>query len=337
MAIFNQVERIMKQLIQGVSLGLVFAIVASSAQAKVFVGASHDITDFAGGSEVSTHGTFIEAVNLLNNNVGGVGVSTTINGVLFKGTQPGSFYEVEPDMTQTFANASFVYHGGSDFVGSWSSGGAYATLANSQIYNFDDGNTNYGDGFGVVNLSPGQLYELQIFMLDDRSGINKTFPLQFEMIHFQGDTDHFDDLLDGSPEEAAAQLGFISGVTLVGGSGANGEIATVTFAIDPGFNGLFVNTYSDGAFNGMQLRSVTLPDLDADNDVDGNDYLVAQRGLGTQYTAADLAAIRQLFGTVLSTPVAGSVPEPSTVTLVSLVVAVAQRSVRGRRRQRVPA
>jgi len=83
-----------------------------TALAANFSGASHDITDFANGSEVSTRGTFIEAVNLLNDNVGGVGVSTTINGVLFKGTQPGQFHEG----AESFANASFVYHGGDGYA-----------------------------------------------------------------------------------------------------------------------------------------------------------------------------------------------------------------------------
>jgi len=71
--------------------GLCATLLASSALAANFSGSSHDITDFANGSEVSTAGTLIDAVNLLNDNVGGVGVSTTINGVLFKGTAPGQF------------------------------------------------------------------------------------------------------------------------------------------------------------------------------------------------------------------------------------------------------
>ena len=60
-------------------------LMTTAGRAATFSGSSADITDFAGGSEVSTAGTLIDAVNLLNDNVGGVGVSTTINGVLFKG------------------------------------------------------------------------------------------------------------------------------------------------------------------------------------------------------------------------------------------------------------
>ena len=61
---------------------------------------------------MSTRGTFVEAVNLLNDNVGGVGVSTTINGVLFKGTAPGQFFEGG----ESFGDASFVYHGGDPYA-----------------------------------------------------------------------------------------------------------------------------------------------------------------------------------------------------------------------------
>jgi len=313
------------------ALGLASVCLCSSAGAALFVGSSADITDFANGSEVSTNGTLIDAVNLLNANVDGVGVSTTINGVLFKGTQPGAFHEGAED----FANASFVYHGGSDFASSdlWTSGGAYDTLADSQIYDVDNGTINYGDGFGVVNLTPGQLYELQIFMLDDRSGINKTFPLQFQMIQFTGEADQFVPVAE--PDQAAAELGFLSGIT-IGGNGvtqANGEIATVTFSIDAPFNGIFVNSWDGGAYNGMQLRSVSLAgDLDADNDVDGNDFLVWQRGLGTEYTADTLDAIRAQFGVNLNGAGVSAVPEPSSAALALAVGAVLFKASGLRRR-----
>jgi hypothetical protein len=229
------------------------ALAATAAHAAVFIGSSADITDFADGSEVSTRGQLVDAVNLFNANVGGVGVSTTINGVLFKGTQPGAFHEgAEP-----FAQASFVYHGGEGYAdsGLWSSGGAYDTLADSQIYNVDNGNVNTGDGFGIVNLTPGAFYELQVFMLDDRSGINKTFPLQIQQAAFTG---NFDELDSNTP---AVEIGYMPGIT-IGGNGvtqANGEIATLVFSIDAGFNGLLVNSWDGGAYNGMQLRLLPEP------------------------------------------------------------------------------
>jgi hypothetical protein len=228
------------------------ALMATAARAASFTGSSADITDFAGGSEVSHAGTYISAVNLLNDNVGGVGVSTTINGVLFKGTQPGQYHEG----AGTFANSSFVYHGGDGAAGGlWSSGGAYGTLADSQIYNIDNPNANTGDGYGVINLTPGTVYQLQVFMLDDRSGVSKTFPVQFQQVKWAG---AFDNIDNSSP---ASEIGFVPGIT-VGGNGvtqANGEILTAYFTIDPGYNGLLVNTWDNGAFNGMQLRQVPEP------------------------------------------------------------------------------
>jgi hypothetical protein len=309
---------------------LVAAGLCSSVAAATFVGSSVDITDFANGSEVSTHGTLIDAVNLLNDNVDGIGVGTTINGVYFKGTQPGAFHEGGED----FANASFVYHGGSDYhdSGLWTSGGAYDALADSQLYDVDNGSINYGDGFGVVNLVPGQLYELQIFMLDDRSGVSKTFPLQFQMIQFTGESDQFVPVAE--PDQQAAELGYIPDIT-IGGNGntqANGEIATVTFSIDAPFNGIFVNSWNGGAYNGMQLRSVSLSgDLDADNDVDGADFLTWQRGFGSQYNAATLDAIKAQFGTNLNGTGVSAVPEPCSAILVTLAgIALFNRASRRR-------
>ena len=48
----------------------------------------------------------------------------------------------------------------------------------------------------------------------------------------------------------------------IGGNGvtqANGEIATVYFTIDAGYNGLLVNPWGSGAFSGLQLRQVPEP------------------------------------------------------------------------------
>jgi hypothetical protein len=230
----------------GASLG------TATAQAATFNGSSADITDFAGGTEVSTLGTLVDAVKVLNHNVDNVGVNTTINGVLFKGTQPGQFHEG----AESFANASFVYHTGQGYADGnlWTSGGAYDTLADSQIFQTDN-TAPAGEGYGVVNLLPGTLYQLQMFMLDDRSGINKTFPVQFEQVKWAGSFDNID---NSSPP---TQIGFISDIT-IGGNGvtqANGEIATVYFTIDAGYNGLLVNPWGDGAFSGLQLRQIPEP------------------------------------------------------------------------------
>ena len=237
----------------GAAALLIVGAATLPASAALFQGWSADITDFSGGSEVSLNGTLIDAVNLGNDNVSGVGVSTTINGVLFKGTQPGAWHEG----ADSFAEASFVYHGGENYAASglWESGGTYDTLADSQIYNVDNPNVNAGDGYGVVNLVPGQRYELQVLMLDDRSGIDKTFPLQIQETAFTGSYDTQDSNV------TPIEIGYIDGVT-IGGAGAtqaNGEIATIRFSIDPGYNGLLVNSWNGGSYSGMQLRLIPEP------------------------------------------------------------------------------
>lgn len=314
------------------SLACSIALLASSAGAATFHGVSADITDFVNGSEVSTRGTLVDAVNLINDNVGGVGVSTIINGVLFKGTQPGAYHEG----AESFAEASFVYHGGDGYADAnlWTSGGAYDVLADSQIYNVDNGNVNFGDGYGVINLVPGQLYELQVFMLDDRSGINKTFPLQFQQAAFTGTFDELD------PNTPAVEIGYMEGIS-IGGNGvtqANGEIATITFSVDPGYNGLLVNTWNSGAFNGMQLRTIdaTPGDLDLNGLVDGNDFLVWQRGYGVQYDESHLNDIKANYGTGSgATASVANVPEPAGLTLLASAAGLlwrGRRKLNSRRR-----
>ena len=307
-----------------------------------FSGSSHDITDFANGSEVSTRGTFVEAVNLLNDNVGGVGVSTTINGVFFKGTAPGQFFEGG----ESFGDASFVYHGGDPYSdpGLWTSGGAYGTLADSQIYNMDNPNANSGDGFGVVNLTPGTLYQLQVFMLDDRSGVSKTFPLQFQQVAWTGNFDQIDNT------NPPVEIGYMQGIT-IGGNGvtqANGEIATVYFTIDSGYNGLLVNSWDNGAFNGMQLRTVGLQgDYDGNGSVGPEDYNVWRASYGTTNSnadgnldgvvdAADYAVWRHAMnagsGAGSGTLNSAAVPEPSAVLLASAAFGLIGSTFARRRR-----
>jgi hypothetical protein len=270
---------------------LLTLLCVTPARAALFGGSHAPITDYDNGSEVSTNGTLVSAVNLLNDTDGvdmGPGVSTTINGVLFQGTQPGQFFE-GGDPSNSFGGKSFVYHGGENASGSflWNSGGAYETLARSQIYNTDDGNIDVGDGFGVVNLTPGIQYELQVFMLDDRAGIAKTFPLQFQQVQWAGNLDQ----LNKNPDETVigTSIGFMPGITIGGDTVNKGEIATVKLSIDPEFNGLLVNTWDNGAFNGMQLRSLgPVGDYDGNGSVGPEDYDTWKANFGsTEELAAD--------------------------------------------------
>jgi hypothetical protein len=316
----------------------VFAAFAPAAQ---FSGAAHNITDFANGSEVSTVGTYVSGVNLLNDNVGGVGVDTTINGVLFKNTAPGQFFEGGG----SFANSSFVYHGGDGFADPnlWSSGGAYDTLADSQIFNIDDPNVNAGDGYGVINLTPGTRYLLQVFMLDDRAGVSKTFPVQFQQVEWTGNFDQIDNT------NPPVEIGYLDNIA-IGGNGvthATGEIATVAFTIDSGYNGMLVNTWNNGAFNGMQLRQLGVAgDYSGNGTVGPEDYAIWRSSFGS---TTNLAADGNLDGVVdaadyvvwraaLAGPGAGSgsslksaaVPEPNTI-LIAAVITILGSIFRSRR------
>jgi hypothetical protein len=67
-------------------------------------------------------------------------------------------------------------------------------------------------------------------------------------------------------------------------------------------------------------------DFDGDNDVDGADFLVWQRGVGTTHNAATLALWKANFATAVGA--AGAVPEPATAGLVAAAlvgIAVARR------------
>jgi hypothetical protein len=330
------------------ALALATLCCAAPAGAAVFGGSHAPITDYANGSEVATNGTLISAVNLLNDTGGvdgGPGISTTINGVLFQGTQPGQYFE-GGDATNTFSGKSFVYHGGDPYQSAslWSSGGAYTTLAQSQLYNTDNGNIDVGDGYGIVNLTPGIQYELQVFMLDDRAGIAKTFPLQFQQVEWTGELDHLATNPDNSV--VGSVIGYMPGVTIGGDTANKGEIATVKFSIDPGYNGMLVNTWDNGAFNGMQLRSLgLLGDYDQNGSIGPGDYQAWKNSFGSTSNlnadgngngvvdAADYTIWRDRVtggGAGSGGLSLGAVPEPGT-GLMACVAMVMVGAVRARR------
>jgi len=90
----------------------------------------------------------------------------------------------------------------------------------------------------------------------------------------------------------------MQGIT-IGGNGvtqASGEIATVTFTIDAGYNGLLVNSWDNGAFNGMQLRALGLAgDYDSNGSVGPEDFALWRANLGS---TSNLAADGNLNGVV---------------------------------------
>ena len=319
-----------------VAPALALLVFGATARGAYFGGTHADITDFANGSEVSTRGTLIDAVNLANDG-SNPSEDVTINGVYFKGMYPGFFHEWGED----FADASFVYHGGWGYVhpSLWEEGGAYDLLADSQIYAMDSWEIDYGDGFGVVNLVPGEMYELQIFMLDSRDSQDKTFPIQVNQATWTG---NYDEYVQYDP--APPTLGWMSGIT-IGGAGttqANGEIATMVFSIDEGFNGLFVNTWDNGAFNGMQLRLLGVAgDYDGSGTVDEDDYAMWKSEYGTVgesaadgnfdgvVDAADYTMWRNNY-VPAAAGVTAIVPEPASLVVGLIAVATVSRLRRRR-------
>jgi hypothetical protein len=84
----------------------------------------------------------------------------------------------------------------------------------------------------------------------------------------------------------------------------------------------------------LEYMEIRLPgggvdvDLDNDNDVDGNDFLLIQRGLGSTTNAATIAEWKTKFGGPPATGAAAGVPEPSTALLAGCGLAL----IRCRRR-----
>ncbi|MEO2049474.1 MAG: lamin tail domain-containing protein [Pirellulales bacterium] len=73
---------------------------------------------------------------------------------------------------------------------------------------------------------------------------------------------------------------------------------------------------SPGTFD----NSVISADFDEDGDVDGYDFLIWQRGVGTTDDAAYLAAWQDQFGSTTATAATSAVPEPTSLMLLGLAL-----------------
>jgi hypothetical protein len=109
---------------------------------------------------------------------------------------------------------------------------------------------------------------------------------------------------------------------------------TVTDGTDPAkvYTNSFSNLFAYGGDVGLLAHgegaafydnlSITLAgqtvtaDLDADSDVDGNDFLLIQRSLGSTTDASTVVAWKSAFGTLPATPNITAVPEPTSPILL---------------------
>jgi hypothetical protein len=111
--------------------------------------------------------------------------------------------------------------------------------------------------------------------------------------------------------------------TLIDYSGSfTGSVSNITLGSVP--TGFTYRLFSDASSQSIDLEVTAPGDFNHDGTVDGADYVVFRKGLGTTYSPTDYDTLRTHFGQTY-TPGAGAivntaVPEPST--LVPLIAAV---------------
>jgi hypothetical protein len=115
------------------------------------------------------------------------------------------------------------------------------------------------------------------------------------------------------------------------------EFATAGDGSFANFNLYYLGLQTDAGAGLVDLEiefvRIALPgragDFNGDNVVDGQDFLVWQRGLGTQYNANDLAAWRTNYG-VPASAAAQAIPEPASAALALGFIAAATTMARGK-------
>lgn len=101
-----------------------------------------------------------------------------------------------------------------------------------------------------------------------------------------------------------------------------GSTETITIPYSFLLGGSFEGTLLEGQI--VASRSLgAAGDFDGDGDIDGSDFLIWQRGLGTTFTASDLADWQSAYGNPLSANSASAaVPEPSGLGLALLLALI---------------
>lgn len=116
---------------------------------------------------------------------------------------------------------------------------------------------------------------------------------------------------------------------------ANAPAGSVNVRISVGATGLGFNVdpKQSAFFDDFSLQGPApgVPgDWDNDLDVDGNDFLIIQRGLGTTTTAADIATWKANFGTHPVVGATGAVPEPASFAGAAILALAGLHAARRR-------
>ncbi len=199
--------------------------------------------------------------------------------------------------------------------------------------------------FTIDNVGFGELFnprDVEITLKNNTTGAISAAPLQVDPRFWSGGTSNVVQALLGVPadmEEGTYTVGIrmpdieasLKNDVRYSIRFANEDVWEATTGINVLKTDLQISTSAPGALYqvGSQFEEIIdldslllAGDFDADGDVDGRDFLAWQRGAGTLYGAADLAAWQQNHGLSLAAQVASvqAIPEPASLLLVGFFV-----------------
>lgn len=230
-------------------IALVFAPLALAAPvgaATVTLVSQQKITSSADTALVLNTGTYVSGANFGNANA-----STAINGVTFKATASGSWFEGPANTPGTFryvsakAQASGIYPSG----GNQPYVSEFAALLDSLFYN-----STGGLSLAVVGLDANTTYRLQLFAGDNRTASNNAdqYVINSGVFTPNGGTGTF-----ASNNDDLASFSFV-GLGGNAAASASGYIETITFT---GLTALEIHGVSGSPVfvSGMSLFTVPVP------------------------------------------------------------------------------
>jgi autotransporter-associated beta strand protein len=163
---------------------------------------------------------------------------------------------------------------------------------------------------GSVTLAAGSMLD---FELDTLAGVDVSDLLNVTITN--GLT------INGGTLNIADAGGMSGGIyTLIDYAGAlNGSFSNLALGTTP--SGFAYSLIHDASNKAIQLEVTAPGDFNHDGAVDGGDYVVLRKGLGSKYTAADFDAWRANFGKTYANGAGAAlsaVPEPSAVPMLGV-------------------